>query len=122
MMTKTMRLGRDAEIKNGNNGEFVTLSLAYNVGFGDSKRTVWVGAAWFGKQALGAAQHLAKGGQVTVSLRDVEPQIYNDKVSLKGVVVELDFVGSKQESASAPPPKPKPAAKSADDLDDDIPF
>lgn len=121
-MTKTMRLGRDAEIKNGNNGEFVTLSLAYNVGFGDSKRTVWVGATWFGKQALGAAPYLEKGGQVTISLRDVEPQIYNDKVSLKGVVVELDFVGSKQESASAPPPKPKPAAKSADDLDDDIPF
>ena len=122
MMTKTMRLGRDAEIKNGSNGEFVALSLAYNVGFGDSNRTVWVSAIWFGNQALGAAPYLAKGSQVTVSLRDVEPQAYNDKVSLKGVVVELDFVGSKQESASAPPPKPKPAAKSADDLDDDIPF
>lgn len=124
MMTKTMRLGRDAEIKNGSNGEFVGLSLAYNVGFGDNKRTVWVSAIWFGKQALGAAQYLAKGSQVTVSLRDVEPQIYGEKASLKGVVVELDFVGSKQESAPAPQPKPrpKPATNPYGDLDDDIPF
>ena len=117
-----MRLGRDAEIKNGSNGEFISLSLAYNVGFGDSKHTVWVSAIWFGKQALGAAQYLTKGGQVTVSLRDVEPQTYNEKASLKGVVVELDFVGAKQESAPASPPKPKPASRPADDLDDDIPF
>ena len=122
MMTKTMRLGRDAEIKNGSNGEFISLSLAYNVGFGDSKRTVWVSAIWFGKQALGAAQYLTKGGQVTVSLRDVEPQTYNEKASLKGVVVELDFVGAKQESAPASPPKPKPASRPPNDLDDDIPF
>lgn len=122
MMTKTMRLGRDAEIKNGSNGEFISLSLAYNVGFGDSKRTVWVSAIWFGKQALGAAQYLTKGGQVTVSLRDVEPQTYNEKASLKGVVVELDFVGAKQESAPASPPKPKPASRLPNDLDDDIPF
>lgn len=121
MMTKTMRLGRDAEIKNGNAGEFVSLSLAYNVGFGDSKRTVWVSAIWFGKQAIGACQYLTKGSQVTVSLKDVEPQTYKENASLKGVVAELDFVGAKQEQAPAPKPKAKPAP--ADDLDDDmIPF
>ena len=120
MMTKTMRLGRDAEVKSGNNGEFVSLSLAYNVGFGDNKRTVWVSAIWFGKQAIGACQYLTKGGQVTVSLKDVEPQVYKENVSLKGVVLELDFVGAKQESIPTPNPKPKPAP--VDDLDSDIPF
>jgi single-strand DNA-binding protein len=122
MMTKTMRLGRDAEVKSGNNGEFVSLSLAYNVGFGDNKRTVWVSAIWFGKQAISACQYLTKGSQVTVSLKDIEPHVYNEKASLKGVVVELDFVGAKQESTPAPAPKPKAKPEPADDLDDDIPF
>ena len=121
MMTKTMRLGRDAEVKQGNNGEFVPLSLAYNVGYGDNKRTVWVSAMWYGKRAASAAQYLTKGKQVTVSMTDVEPNIYNDKVSLKGIVQELEFVGANQEQAPAPKPKAKPAP--ADDLDDDmIPF
>ena len=119
MMTKTMRLGRDAEVKQGNNGEFVPLSLAYSVGYGDNKRTVWVSAMWYGKRAASAAQYLTKGKQVTVSMTDVEPNIYNDKVSLKGIVQELEFVGSAND-AQAPKPAPKPAAQ--DDGLDDVPF
>jgi single-strand DNA-binding protein len=118
MLTKTMRLGRDAELKNGNGVDFVSLSLAYNVGFGENKRTVWVSAAWFGKQAIGAQQYLLKGSQVTVSLRDVEPNLYNEKVSLRGVVVELDFVGSQAQQA----PK-RTTPPSYENLDDDgLPF
>lgn len=120
MMTKTMRLGRDAEVKSGTSGEYVPLSLAYNIGFGDNKKTVWVGAIWHGKRAASAAQYLTKGSQVTVSLRDVEPNLYNEKLSLKATVVELDFVGSKQEQAPATKPKARPAPE--DDLDSDIPF
>lgn len=50
---------------------------------------------------------------------DVEPNIYNDKVSLKGIVQELEFVGSAND-AQAPKPAPKPAAQ--DDGLDDVPF
>jgi single-strand DNA-binding protein len=121
MLTKTMRLGRDAELKNGNGGDFVSLSLAYNVGFGENKRTVWVSATWFGKQAIGAQQYLLKGSQVTVSLRDVEPNLYNEKVSLRGIVSELDFVGQKSEQSQQAPKKATPP--SFENLDDDaLPF
>jgi single-strand DNA-binding protein len=118
MLTKTMRLVRDAELKTGNGGDFVILSLAYSVGFGENKRTVWVSAAWFGKQAIGAQPYLLKGSQVTVSLKDVEPNLYNEKVSLRGSVVELDFAGSKNEQQQAP----KPKKSENDDLDSDLPF
>ena len=116
MLTKTMRLGRDAELKAGNGGDFVSLSLAYNVGFGENKRTVWVSATWFGKEASGAMPYLLKGSEVTVSLKDPEPHLYNEKVSLRGSVVQLSFVGKRQEPKQTTPP-------SYENLDDDgLPF
>ena len=97
--------------------------MAYNVGFGDKKRTVWVSAIYSGKKALGAVPYLTKGKQVTVSLNDVEPNLYNENVSLKGYVVDLEFVGNKDESK--PATQAKQAQQPVDDgsgLEDDIPF
>jgi hypothetical protein len=119
MLTKTMRLGRDATLQKHEKGDFISLSLAYNVGFGESKRTVWVSATWFGKQAIGALPYLLKGSQVTVSLKDLEPNLYNEKLSLRGSVVELDFVGSKSEQTQQ---APKPKKSMNDELDSDVPF
>lgn len=61
------RLGRDAEVKKGNNGDFIVFSVATNgKKKGDEVSTLWMNCIWFGERAVKMAQWLKKGSYVKV--------------------------------------------------------
>lgn len=63
------RLGRDAETRFTQGGTAVAnFALAVDVGFGDSKSTLWLDCSLWGKRAEGGVvQYLTKGQQVYVT-------------------------------------------------------
>lgn len=135
-MSGLARIGRDVELKyTSSNMAVCNVALAFNVGYGDRKTTTWVEASLWGRQAEGLAPHLLKGTAIVAYLKDIKLDefVRRDGTSgakLVGVLTDLEFAGSRQESEQAPrqappppPPKPEPApAQSFEDFDDDIPF
>ena len=147
MLTKLIRLGRDAELRTTQNGKSVLgFAGAYDVGFGDNKKTQWIDCSLWGNQAERVASMMLKGTQVVIYADDVCIDEYpkNDGttgVKLKCRVINFDFAGGKPQSQSAPqqqapqqpysqpvnqvqqPPQAPPSQGGGfDDFDDDIPF
>ena len=141
ILTGISRIGRDAEVRFTSNGDAVAgLSLAFNYGKKDdqgNRPTTWVKATLFGKRAESLAQYLTKGTQVWTVLSDVRITEYQKKDGTSGVALEarvdqLEFAGSRDQSAgSAPAPQQRqapqqaqrqPAASVGDMEDDQIPF
>ena len=126
MFTKLVRIGRTAELRYTPNGKAVIgLACAYDVGYGDKKRTQWIECALWEKRAESLAEYLVKGQQAVVTLTDVEIEEWRTAeksgAKLKARIVDIELCGSKPEAA--PKPQPKPQAPAAfDDFDDDIPF
>lgn len=139
ILTGISRIGRDAELRYTTAGDAVVgLSLAFNYGKKDesgNRPTTWVKATLFGKRAESLAPYLTKGTQVWTILSDVRLSEYQKKDGTSGVALEarvdqLEFSGSREQSAeSAPPPPPRQAPQtprqptsSVADMDNDIPF
>ena len=112
-------LGRDAEYRQTQGGsELCSFAVATEVGYGDSKQTIWVDVTRWGKGAQGLAKILTKGSKVAVtgemSTREHEGKTYiqcrADRVTIQGGSKPS---GGGNDHAYTPP---------QDDLDDDIPF
>jgi len=127
MFTELVRLGKDAELKTTQSGDLLSLYAAYDVGFGDKKKTQWIGLTLFGKRASQVAGMMVKGTQIMATMDEVQVEEYNGKSYLKAKLIEFKFSGPKpqqeqeapRQQRQAPRPAPKPAA---DDFDDDLPF
>ncbi len=127
MFTELVRLGKDAELKTTQSGDLLSLYAAYDVGFGDKKKTQWIGLTLFGKRAAQVAGMMVKGTQIMATMDEVQVEEYGGKSYLKAKLVEFKFAGPKpqqdqeapRQQRQAPRPAPKPAA---DDFDDDLPF
>lgn len=87
------RAGRDAEYKQTQGGaEMCRFTVAADVGFGDSKQTVWVDVTRWGKGAQQLAGFIRKGSSVAVtgemSTREHDGKTYiqcrADRVTLLG--------------------------------------
>ena len=127
MFTELVRLGKDAELKTTQSGDLLSLYAAYDVGFGDKKKTQWIGLTLFGKRASQVAGMMVKGTQIMATMDEVQVEEYNGKSYLKAKLVEFKFAGPKpQQEQEAPRQQrqaPRPAQKpAADDFDDDLPF
>jgi hypothetical protein len=111
--TITGNLGRDPELVQ-EPYERVKISLAVTVGYGENKKTIWVGAEMphkRGQYLLGAK----KGHRVTAV---VEVTGYNTReggVTLWGKLVDFSTHGS---VTQAPAPAPAPVLS----FDDEMPF
>lgn len=150
------RLGKDAELRYVPSGEAVTsLNLAFNHGKKQedgNRKTQWVDAALWGKQAEGLVKYLIKGTLLSVIIDAPHIQPYDKKdggqgFKLVGRVMNIEFAGSNkssegtgdakvqqqasaygQNTRSAPQHEAPPtnayqgSASSYDDYDDDIPF
>jgi len=93
MFTKLVRIGRDAELRTTPNGKTVLgLSVVYDVGYGENKKSQWLNLVMFGQQAEKVAQHFTKGKQIVARVDDVYIDEYNGKSSLKGTLVSFEFV------------------------------
>lgn len=127
-------LGKDAELRSLQSGQLVVnFSVAVAVGFGDTKRTLWVSCALWGERAEKLAPYLTKGKAVTVS-GDVDLKTYETRDGRAGAELTLNVQrvtlqgGGKQERDDR-----TPADDSASDTgetqagdpgfdDSDIPF
>jgi single-strand DNA-binding protein len=106
MFCKKVRLGKDAEIGTTKNGKtMMKLNAAYDIGFGQDKRTQWISLVKFGDSAAKLAPYLTKGKEVVIYADDIECREHNGKAYMNGVIVNFDFVSGQynnQQSAPAP--------------------
>jgi single-strand DNA-binding protein len=130
MFTKLFRIGNEPEIRHIPSGKAVCeLSLAYDVGYGQNKKTQWIKATLWDKKANALAPYLAKGNQLHAILDDVHVETWQQNTGKEGYtlrarVVDVSLVsGGAEQTATqnqpsrtqqqTPPPIP--------DFDDDLP-
>ena len=106
MLSKLVRIGKDAELRRTSEGKAVIgLACVYDIGWGDKKRGQWIEVSIWGKQAEALQPYLLKGKQVVIHADDVELEIFqkNDGTQgskLKARAVNVELAGSKQDSAT----------------------
>ena len=98
MFTQLIRIGRDVELRYTQSGKAVcSIAGAYDVGYGDNKKTQWIDCALWEKRAESLAQYLVKGQECMVTLDDVYIDIYEGqngpKSTLKARVVDIKLCG-----------------------------
>ena len=118
-ITVAGHLGRDAELKNLNNGDAV-LNFSVADSAGRDKPTIWWNCQLFGKRAESLSQYLTKGQAVTVAgsvtEREWTDKDGNTKKSMNVRVNEVALMGRREEA------KPKPRRDDFADDDSSIPF
>lgn len=91
------RLGRDAEYKQTQSGkELCTFPVATEVGFGDSKETIWIGVTRWGAGAKGLSNHLRKGDPVAVT-GEMSKREHDGKTYLQVRADRVTLLGTKGE-------------------------
>lgn len=134
----TGRIGSDLELRHTKGDTAVLeMNLAVESGFGDKKKTNWIGLVLWGKSAESAHQHLGKGRKIAVSGRlnqeEWEDKETGKKRSKTHVVVETwtfadsdrkEGSQSRQPASSAPRQerREEPAPAGGSDDGDEIPF
>ena len=107
MLIKLIRLGRDSELRTTQGGkQLLSFAGAYDIGFGDKKRTQWLDCTLWGDRGVNLQQYLTKGAQVVVYGDDVELEQFTKGdgsvgAKLKCRIVEISLAGG-QQSAQAP--------------------
>ncbi len=147
MMTKLMRITRDAEVRYLPSGEPVAnVSLAYNYGTKKDDRgylpSQFIECGLWGKRAESLAPYLTKGKSIVAYVSDVHIETFTKQDGtpghkLAGRLDNLEFAGGdkqdgeRQQPAQQNTPRPRgdarpdrPPVQSSgfDDMTDDIPF
>ena len=135
MFTKLVRIGKNAELRSANGKPVLSVSVVYDVGWGQNKKSQWLNLAMWGAQAERVVEHFSKGKQIVVRVDDLHIDEYNGKSSLKGTLVSFEFVqdGKRQDESMNFGEKPVQSARQPtqrqaqtnnidDDLDSNLPF
>lgn len=135
MFCKLVRIGKDAELRSANGKPVLSVSVVYDVGWGQNKKSQWLNLAMWGAQAEKVVEHFSKGKQIVVRVDDLHIDEYNGKSSLKGTLVSFEFVqdGKRQDESMNFGEKPVQSARQPtqrqaqtnnidDDLDSNLPF
>lgn len=107
MFAKLIRLGADAELRETDNGKFVSLQGAYDYRSKGEDRTQWIDLVLTGPRAEKVQPHLKKGTQIVAYIDDVhvgnvfERTNGQKDAALRGRIVEFEFAGAKKESPAA---------------------
>lgn len=126
------RVGKDAEVKYTPQGKAVcNFSIAVDVGWGENKKTLWVGGTLWEKKAESLAKFLTKGKQVAIC-GEVDLRVWigrNDGDAQGQITVnvrDLTLCGGSgdRQSSDAAQPNPEPSDPRAGSpiTDEDIPF
>ena len=107
MFIELIRLGKDAELKQAGQTEILSLYAAYDVGFGDKKKTQWIGLTMFGKRAAQVAGMMTKGTLIMATMDEVQVEEYNGKSYLKAKLIEFKFAGGKKPDSQESEPAPR---------------
>jgi single-strand DNA-binding protein len=121
------RVGNDIELRYTPSGKAVTeISLAVDDGWGENKKTAWIGVTVWGQTAEIAAKYVRKGDQIGVSGRlSQEEWEGKDGKKQRKTKVTCDHLQlpPKRDERAAPASraKPEPEPQASQD-DDEIPF
>lgn len=130
------RLGGDAEAKSTQNGHnFVSFSVASDVGYGDKKETLWCRCTLWGKRGDSLMPYLKKGTAVCVlgeiSLRTWQDNQGQNRTDLQVNCQDIWLIGSKPQTNQptqnggsvqrTPPPTQAQSAQVTFD-NDEVPF
>lgn len=108
MLSKLVRIGRDAELRyTANNKSVLSFAAVYDVGFGENKKPQWLDCSMWGARAESLAEHFTKGKQIVIYADDLHIETYpkNDNtqgVKLKCKVVDFDFASDGGQSNRQP--------------------
>ena len=126
MMIKLVRIGKDAELRSANGKNVLSVSVVYDVGWGQNKKSQWLNLAMWGAQAEKVVEHFSKGKQIVVRVDDLHIDEYNGKSSLKGTLVSFEFVqdGKREQGQEqvARQPTQRQTQNNTFDDDEDLPF
>jgi len=126
VFTKLVRIGKSAELRSANGKPVLSVSVVYDVGWGQNKKSQWLNLAMWGAQAEKVVEHFSKGKQIVVRVDDLHIDEYNGKSGLKGTLVSFEFVQDgkrqEQEMQQARQPTQRQAPVSNDFDDTDLPF
>lgn len=121
------RVGKDAEVKNGKNGDFMFMDIAVDDYAKGQQKTTWIRVKSSRSNHINLAKHLKKGRVLLVQGTLAEPSIWKDKngtdrVQLSIIADSVEFVstGTKKEpvkSDNVPAPPAETPAES-----DELPF
>lgn len=106
MFSKLVRLGKDAELAVTPSGKNVCkITAAYDIGWGDNKKTVWIDASWWGDRPSKIAQYLTKGTQIVIHADDVEPDAFEGRnglsTKLKMNITNVELVPKPKQEGNA---------------------
>jgi len=128
MLVQLVTIGRDAELKNANGKPFLSVSAAYDVGYGQNKKTQWLSLTMWGIQAEKSAQYMTKGKQIVVNVSDLHVEEHNGKSYLKGTIQGFEFVRGgggqdkhNEDKSNGYQPQPRQQNNNFDD-DSSLPF
>lgn len=121
MYSNIFRVGKDTTLRytKGDSPTAVCgINMAYDVGYGDKKRTGWIEGVLWGKRAEALTPYLTKGQQVYAEMDNIECEAYSKSdgspgASMKGRVVEIKLVGSKPEQSEQQAPASRPQEQQA---------
>lgn len=124
MLIKLVRIGRDAELRSANGKPVLSLSVVYDVGFGQHKKPQWLNLTLWGQQAEKVQPYFTKGKQIVIRADDIHIEEYNGKSSLKGTLIGFDFVQNTPAQEAPKPNNSSPTHQPPPPFDDfdDIPF
>jgi single-strand DNA-binding protein len=125
MMIKLVRIGKDAELRSANGKPVLSVSVVYDVGWGQNKKAQWLNLAMWGAQAEKVVEHFSKGKQIVVRVDDLHIDEYNGKSSLKGTLVSFEFVqdGRREQAQEQSARQPTQRQAPTNTFDDtDLPF
>ena len=122
------RVGKDAEVKNGKKGDFMSMDIAVDNFVKGEQTTTWVRVRSNRANHINLAQYLKKGKLLLVEGVLSEPEIWEDKqhvqhVQLSIVADSITFIstGKKKEEVksedTSTPPTDAPAP-----YDEELPF
>lgn len=122
----TGRLGRDAELRTlSNDNQVLSWTMAYDTGYGDRKKSIWIKCALFGKRAAALSNMLKTGtlvevsGEPTVSAwLDKKSNEPRGQIEVSVMEVKLHGGGKRDDE----PVADKGRATSRNDEDSDLPF
>jgi len=108
MLTKLVRIGRDAELKYLATGTAImSFPAVYDIGFGDKKKAQWIECVMFGDRCTKVVEYIAKGKQIVIYADDVgidewdKPDGSGKGFKLKCKLVSFDFVSNGEGGAAA---------------------
>lgn len=122
------RVGKDAEVKNGKKGDFMSMDIAVDNFVKGEQATTWVKVRSNRANHINLAQYLKKGKLLLVEGVLGEPEIWEDKqhaqhVQLSIVADSITFIstGKKKEDVKSEDTSTPPADAPAPS-DEDLPF